>query len=141
MSLPKLASRLNVSLLPDGYIRPSAIAAMSLVTLPIYDYHVAASAAIKESKLDLDYSTQTLYNWIKDLADNINVALGWINATGVKLNPHLAGTAYRHQLSDIDVSSSSTNYLKNKYSAIYPPLSEEQLLTKINKEMNIKNHL
>ena len=57
-----LATRLNVSINNDGTIKSSALTSAGLVSLPIYDYHIAPAAAITESKLSLDHSTQDLYN-------------------------------------------------------------------------------
>ena len=116
-----IALRLGVTLDPDGYIKPSIINLYGLVTLPIYDGYIAPNAEIKESKLALDHHTQDLYNYIQALAGDINTALGWINATGVKVNPHIAGVAYNHELSHIFVDYDSSKYFTNRFDPVNPP--------------------
>jgi hypothetical protein len=110
-----LAARIGVSLDLSGSIKPSAITSLGLVTLPITNDQIADSAEIPEYKLKLDHRTQDLFNYILDLSKNVNTALGWISLTGVKLEPHLNGFIYRHTLNQIDVSISSTDFLKNRF--------------------------
>ena len=114
---PSIASRLGVSINPDGTINASAIASLGLVTLPITQNQIANNAGIPESKLMLDYHTSDLFNYIRDLSKNVNNALGWISDTGIKLEPHLSGAIYRHSLDQIDVSHDLTKfpYLNNKF--------------------------
>jgi len=133
-SAGSIAARLGMSLEPDGSIKPSAIASMGLVTLPIYNSHIADDAQILESKLSLDHKTQDLFNYINDLAADINNALGWINVTGIKLNPHVAGSLYRHELSHIDVSSSIPSYL-NKFDILRNNSNAYTVLNDINSEL------
>jgi hypothetical protein len=121
-SAGSIAARLGVTLNPDGYIKPSVLTLLGFVTLPIYDGYIADNAQIKEHKLSLDHSTQDLYDYITHLSLGVNKALGWVDSTGVKLNPHLAGTAYRHELSHIDVAFNSNQYLTNKFNPNNPPL-------------------
>src|SRR5690242_1251992 len=61
---PSLSERVNVSIDEDGRIRSDAIGALGLASLPITNAHVGDSAGILESKLDLDFSTQSLKNSI-----------------------------------------------------------------------------
>jgi hypothetical protein len=133
-SLSSLSERLGISIYPDGTIKPSAIASMGLVTLPIYNTHIASTAAISESKLDLDHSTQDLYNYTRDLASNVNSGKGWISATGVKLNPHISGDLYRHNLEDITVGLSS-QYLYNKLGLARDNSNSYTLIDDINNEL------
>ena len=60
-----ISARIGISLNPDGAIKPSAIASLGLVTLPITNNQISSSAAIQESKLILDYGTSDLFNYIK----------------------------------------------------------------------------
>jgi len=87
---PSLAARLGVSINPDGTINPSALSSLGLVTLPITQDQIATNAGIPESKLLLDYRTSDLFNYIRDLAKDVNSALGWISTTGIQLEPHLS---------------------------------------------------
>src|SRR5271154_5825025 len=67
-STPNLADRLGVFINPDGTPNASIIYALGLVTLPISNSMIAPAAGIQESKLMLDYPTQDLFNYIRDLA-------------------------------------------------------------------------
>lgn len=112
---PSIAARLGLLINPDGTPNPSALTSLGLVTLPINNIQIATNAGIQESKLALDYRTQDLFNYIRDVARDVNIALGWISITGVKLEPHLMGLIYRHDMSQIDVAESSTLFLNNKF--------------------------
>lgn len=134
-SAGSIAARLGVSLDPAGNIKPSAIAAMGLVTLPIFNYHIADTAQISESKLRLDYKTQDLFNYIRDFGRDVNEAIGWIDATGVKLVPHTIGALYRHDLAQIDVSTDTTFYLKNKFDTLRNNANAYTLIKDINDDL------
>lgn len=134
-SAGSIAARLGVSLDPAGNIKPSAIAAMGLVTLPIFNYHIADTAQILESKLKLDYRTQDLYNYIRDFGRDVNEAIGWIDTTGVKLVPHTIGALYRHDLAQIDVSTNTTFYLKNKFDALRDNTNAYTVIKDINDDL------
>jgi len=129
-----LSERLGISILPDGSIKPSAIASMGLVTLPIYNSHIAATAEIDESKLNLDHSTQDLYNYTRELAGNSSSSSGWISATGVKVSPHISGSLYRHNLDHITVGSSE-QYLTNKFAVLRDNSDSYELINDINDEL------
>lgn len=134
-STGSIAARLGISINPDGTIKPSAIASMGLVTLPITQDQIADFAQIPESKLRLDHRTQDLYNYIKDLSSDINVSLGWISTTGVKLDPHLLGAVYRHTLDQIDVSADTNFFLKNKFELLRNNTNAYTLINDINNEL------
>lgn len=110
-STGSIANRLATSFNADGSIKSSVLTTAGLISLPIYDNHIAASAEIKESKLKLDYSTQNLYNQILSSKDDIATSLSFIADTGSKFEPHLDGY-YRHKMSHVDVGSNFKN-LKN----------------------------
>lgn len=99
-----LATRLNVSINPDGSLKASALAAIGLVTLPITNSQIASNAGIEESKLDLDYSTVAL----RTLIANLEVFANAINTNLLQdignLNQHVSHpSAYgRHQTRDVD---------------------------------------
>jgi hypothetical protein len=130
-----LAERLGVSLDPAGRIIPSAIASLGLVTLPITEDQIASFAQIPESKLKLDYRTQDLFNYIRDLSGDVNVALGWVSASGVKLEPHLIGALYRHSLNQIDVSENSSQFLSNNLRVLRDNTQSYALINDINNEL------
>ena len=62
-----LASRLAVSINSDGTINTAALTSVGLATLPIDNTHVASNAGIKETKLDLNFSTSNLNTKITSL--------------------------------------------------------------------------
>lgn len=140
-SVPTVSERLNASLNPDGSIKPSAIASMGLVTLPITNVQIDTNAGIKESKLSLDHKTQDLYNYLTDVNSKTNQAIGWISTTGLKLDPHIYGAVYRHVLSHIDVSQNTNEYFKNKFNLLRDNSSAFSALSGLNDEFVIHQHL
>ena len=112
-STPSIADRLGVSIDAAGALKSSAITGLGLVTLPITSGQIDVNAAIPESKLLLDHASQDLFNLITVLSVETDNTLFWISNTGVKLNPHIAGTNYRHTLDQIDVNANALNYLGN----------------------------
>lgn len=112
---PNLAARLGVFINSDGTPNASVLTSLGLVTLPIRNDQIAENAGIPESKLQLDFRTQDLFNYIRNLSLDVNTALGWISVSGVKLEPHLIGAIYRHDMDQIDVSpnDASEPFLNN----------------------------
>jgi len=99
-----IADRLDVSLNTDGTIKSAALAAAGLATLPLSNSDVGASAAIEESKLDLDFSTQSLQNQItSNDVDIYALQVSHTSLTG-SLTTHIAGTTGNHAAADITVS-------------------------------------
>lgn len=103
-STDSIASRLNVSLQPDGTIYPSVLINL-LTQINITDAQVSPTAAIQESKLNLTYSTASLYNLYSTLKSSVDILNGFLSLTGIKLEPHIDGTDYNHLLSAIHVDS------------------------------------
>ena len=134
-STPSIATRLGISLFPDGTIKPSALTGLGLVTLPITEDQISPTANIPESKLLLDHRTQDLFNYIQDFSNGLNTALGWISINGTKLEPHLLGALYRHTLDQIDISTNSANYLKNKFRVLRDNTNFYTLISDINDEL------
>lgn len=130
-----IATRLGVALDSAGNIKSSAIAGLGLVTLPITDSQISATAAIKESKLDLDYGTQDLYNYINNLNNSVNTALNFITNTGSKVEPHLQGVNYKHIMSHIDVASASSSYFKNRLGLLRTNTNLYTLFDDLNKDL------
>lgn len=130
-----IAARLGVSIQPDGTLKPSAITSLGLVTLPITQDQIANHANIPESKLHLDHRTQDLFNYIRDLSADVNLALGWISTSGVKLEPHLLGVIYRHTMDQIDVSNDEDQFLSNNLRTLRDNLNSYTLVKDINNEL------
>lgn len=94
--LQNLSSRLNVSINPDGTLSSTALATAGLVALPIDNADVGAAAAIAETKLDLDYSTQSLYNGIVSNDVDIDALQAGVALGGSNFSLHIAGTSNFH---------------------------------------------
>jgi hypothetical protein len=134
-SQPNLAARLGVFINPDGSPNASVLTSLGLVTLPITNSQIAENAGIPESKLKLDFRTQDLFNYIRDLNNDVNTALGWISVSGIKLEPHLIGAIYRHTMDQIDVSTNSAQFLKNNLRLLRDNTQSYTLVNDINNEL------
>jgi len=132
---PSLAARLGVFINPDGSPNASVLTSLGLVTLPIRNDQIAEAAGIPESKLRLDFRTQDLFNYIRDLSLDINTTLGWINTQGIKLEPHLIGAIYRHTMDQIDVSNSTGDFLSNVFRTLRDNTQSYTLVKDINAEL------
>ena len=132
---PSIAARLGILINPDGSPNVSTITSLGLVTLPITQDQIANNAGIPESKLQLNFPTLTLFNYIRDLSRDVNLALGWISVSGSKLEPHLIGAIYRHQMSDIDVSENPAQYLDNVFRTQRNNSSSYALANDMNNEL------
>lgn len=108
-STQSIAQRLSTSLDPVGNIFPSVLIGL-LSIVQITDAQVSPTAAIQESKLDLSYSTLSLYNLYITLKTSVDILNGFLSLTGVKLEPHIDGTNYNHLLSAILVDPSTSFY-------------------------------
>lgn len=110
-SASSVVNRLNKSLNPDGSIKASALTSIGLVTLPIDNAQIGAGAGIEESKLDLDYSTSSLYTLTQSNASVLGNLVGYYNTIESNFNAHLAGSKSlsdgdlaRHVASHIDLN-------------------------------------
>lgn len=133
-SAGSLAARIGVSLDASGNIKSSAITALGLVTLPITNPQIANNAGITESKLNLDHSTQDLFNFIQNTTNDVELVKNWVSTVGVKLDPHVAGTLYRHVLSQIDISTNPNDFFKSKSGAFRNNSNLYSLFSEVNKE-------
>ena len=131
-----IAARLGVSLDPVGNIKPSAIASLGLVTLPIFDSQISPVAGIAETKLALAYSTTTLHNLILNNQIDIATILSFIAGPGSEIAPHIAGTGFNHLLSAINVAASSAGFLTNASGAFRNNTNSYTLLSDINTDLN-----
>lgn len=130
-----IAERLGVSIQADGYIKPSALTSLGLVTLPITNSQIANNAGIPESKLTLNYRTSDLFNYIQDLSRQVANNTGWISVSGMKLEPHITGFAFFHYLNHILVSTNPANYFKNKFNLIRDNSDSFNAINEINNEL------
>lgn len=134
-TMGSVAARLAVSIQPDGYIKSSILTTLGLVTLPITNDQIAENAGIPESKLHLNFRTQDLYNYTRSFVQNVNSVSSWIALTGIKLEPHITGFLYRHEMDQIDVSSDGNDYLKNKFGILRNNAQSYALVKDINAEL------
>lgn len=128
-------ARLAVSIEPDGTIKSSALTSLGLVTLPITNSQISASAQIEESKLDLDHSTADLYNTLVTQGSALDNILTFIQSSGSKLEPHISGASYNHVLSHIDIALSSNDFFKNRNGVLRNNTNLFTLLTDINTDL------
>ena len=132
---PNLAARLGVFINPDGSPNASVLTSLGLVTLPIRNDQIAENAGIPESKLRLDFRTQDLFNYIRDLSLDVNTVAGWISISGIKLEPHLIGAIYRHTMDQIDVAISPSQFLQNNLRLLRDNTNSYTLVADINSEL------
>ncbi|KKL88580.1 hypothetical protein LCGC14_1923270, partial [marine sediment metagenome] len=105
-NLADFVARINRVIDHNGNLKTSALTGKGLMTLPIADIHIASNAAIKESKLDLDYATATLNaRYVSNLAD-INTNRSALNALTLRTGEHFGGIGDRHDGYDIDLQNS-----------------------------------
>lgn len=98
-------SRVNQSIDADGRIKQAALNERGLVTLPIFDLHVGDGAAIKESKLDLDYGTTYLNGKIETHTLDIDTLRTAFNAFAAQAIRHYVGESDRHDGYQIDLTN------------------------------------
>ena len=130
-----IAQRLGASLDANGNILPSAIASMGLVTLPIVDSMISATAAIEESKLALTYTTTYLNNFITTVNAAAQTGLSFIANHGFKLEPHLSGVDYNHYMNAILVALSSAQYFNSASGAVRNNTNLYTLFNDINNDL------
>jgi hypothetical protein len=108
-----VAERIDVLIGPDGNPRAEALQAVGLATLPIHDNQVASNAGIKESKLDLNFTTSDLNTRISTLEVQIGIFAALVSAGTADLLIHISGgeklsdnsTLARHVASHIDLNA------------------------------------
>lgn len=95
-SLSSLVERIATSINSDGTLKSSALLAAGLISLPITNSQIGSSAAIEESKLDLDFATQTL----KDLITSNSISISALQDAVIGLlgdfASHVDGEDFNH---------------------------------------------
>lgn len=105
---PSLVDRINVSIDANGFIKKSALDNIGLVTLPVVDRHVGINAAVKESKLDLDYGTTFLFGKINSLRTDLNGISAGLSSQTAGFNLHILGQANFHDGYHIKINVGSS---------------------------------
>ena len=107
-----VAERLNRSLDSSGNLKSDALDRTNLLTGPILDNDVSTVAAIKESKLKLDFPTTLLQDEISILNTEINEILTQLSEIATTLSVHINPNVLdRHPALSISVENISTEYL------------------------------
>lgn len=99
-----LSDRINNALNADGTIKGSALSSAGLISLPVTNTHIGSSAAIEESKLNLDYTTQELQDQISSNDIDISELQSRLQSLLNRYNLHITGSGDRHNSSHIDHS-------------------------------------
>lgn len=99
-----LVDRIDVSIDEDGIIKRSALIGVGLVALPIDNSQIASDAAIEESKLDLDFSTQSLRNAISSLQTSMAALQSGSATLSSRYNRHVLGQDEFHDGTDITLT-------------------------------------
>ena len=69
------------------------------------------------------------------MAKDVNLAIGWISVSGIKLEPHLIGAIYRHDLAQIDVAEVSSQFLNNVFRVLRDNTDAYTLINDMNNEL------
>ena len=130
-SLMSVAARLNVALQPNGQLNPSVLINL-LTSISITDVQVSPVAAIQESKIALSYSTASLYNMFLAVNNSFDILNGLWSLYGVQIAPHIAGTAYNHDLTAILIDPVSAPEYTNRFLTNRDTINANTLLLDIN---------
>jgi hypothetical protein len=101
-----IATRLGVSINPDGSLKNSALIAAGLIALPITNAQIAPTASIDESKINLVYATSALKSLIDALNTRVLVLENFNAQFGYKIEPHIEGVDFNHLLGAIHADPS-----------------------------------
>lgn len=99
-----LSARLAQALNDDGTLKAAALVASGLIALPITNDQIGSSAAIEESKLDLDVRTGVLQNQIDSSRVDILAIQESLAQDIVNLSEHVLGQDDRHDGYMIDLA-------------------------------------
>lgn len=95
-NLPSLTDRVNELIDSNGRLKVSALDGIGLVSLPITNSHVGAAANIVESKLNLDFSTQSLQNSLNSTSTSLSTLQSTMTEFIVDFNNHVSGVSGFH---------------------------------------------
>jgi len=103
-----VGERISQSLDQSGNIKREAIDRVGLISGPIFDDQVSDSAAIKESKIKLNFPTQVLQSQISVVASLIDEIQAQVEQISSKLSAHLSpDAANRHSAKSISTTAIS----------------------------------
>ena len=101
-----VGERISQSLDQSGNIKREAIDRAGVISGPIFDDQVSDSAAIKESKLKLNFPTQILQSQISFTASLIDEIQSQVEQISAKLSAHLSpDAANRHSAKSISTTA------------------------------------
>jgi len=104
-----LVTRINSVIDANGCIRASALNSSGLISLPINNSHIGTTAGIKESKLDLDFSTQSLQNSVSSLQTTLNAVSSGLSSSTGRFNTHALGLGEFHDGYQIKTNRTTGN--------------------------------
>lgn len=103
-----VAERLNQVLDGNGNILKEALDRANVLSGPILDSDIARSAAIKESKLDLNFSTSYLYQQLTTLDSIVDELSSQLNSLNSTVSAHVyEGSVNRHAATAISIEQSA----------------------------------
>lgn len=100
--------RVNVSIDSNGRIKSSSLENIGLLTLPVLNKHIGATAGIQESKLALDYGTTYLKNLVDSMRTDLNGISSGLSSSTSMLNIHTLGRGYYHDGYHIKINVGSS---------------------------------
>ncbi len=105
-----LANRISAALDEQGNIKSEALEQANVLSGPIIDNDIAKSAAIQESKLDLDFPTQLLQDEIAVVSQQLDIINDSLIEISALLTAHLNTSALnRHPATAISVEAADTS--------------------------------
>lgn len=112
-TLSSLSERLSSILEDNGTLKASALIAAGLISLPITNEQISSLAAISESKLDLDYATEFLFEAIESSNSEIDNISNRLSNLVFKFNNHISGVSNNHYTDSIFVEDGYLAELNN----------------------------
>lgn len=103
-SQTNLTERLFQVINDDGTFKAAALLAAGLISLPITNAQIGSSAAIEESKLNLNYTTNALQLQITSNDVDISNLQASLATDIARLSSHIIGSAYKHDGYQVTIS-------------------------------------
>lgn len=104
-NMADLVTRIDKVIDRNGIIKTSALSGKGLISLPINNSQIGSTAAIAESKLDLDYTTSYLYGRISSTNTTVETLQANITSYLNTLVNHYSGVSNKHDGYQITMSS------------------------------------
>lgn len=126
-----VANRLSQALDDNGNILPSALSMANVLSGPILDNDVSDVAAVKESKLKLDFPTKVLQSEISSLQSELDEIISGLEALNASLSTHISPLALnRHRATAISVDN-AIQESSSEATRTVPPGNLQEALSEI----------